>query len=91
MSILIKNGRVIDPKNNIDAILDILVVNGKIAELNKNLDSKKAKQIIDAAKKIVMPGIIDLQLNLFIQNCFSSNGLTFNVCEIVTKLVRFRL
>ena len=64
MSILIKNGRVIDPKNNIDAILDILVVNGKIAELNKNLDSKKAKKIIDAAKKIVMPGIIDLQLNL---------------------------
>ena len=32
-----------------------------------------------------------LQLNLFIQNCLSSNGLTFNVCEIVTKLVRFRL
>jgi predicted amidohydrolase len=34
MSILIKNGRVIDPKNNVDAILDILVVNGKIADLN---------------------------------------------------------
>ena len=64
MSILIKNGRVIDPKNNVDAILDILVVNGKIADLNKNLDLKKAKQIIDASKKIVMPGIIDLQLNL---------------------------
>ncbi len=64
MSILIKNGRVIDPKNNVDAILDILVVNGKIADLNKNLDPKKAKQIIDASKKIVMPGIIDLQLNL---------------------------
>jgi dihydroorotase len=64
MSILIKNGRVIDPKNNIDSILDILVVNGKITELNKNLDSKKANQIIDASKKIVMPGIIDLQLNL---------------------------
>ena len=64
MSILIKNGRVIDPKNNVDSILDILVVNGKITELNKNLDSKKANQIIDASKKIVMPGIIDLQLNL---------------------------
>ena len=64
MSILIKNGRVIDPKNNVDAILDILVINGKIADLNKNLDPKKAKQIIDASKKIVMPGIIDLQLNL---------------------------
>jgi dihydroorotase len=64
MSILIKNGRVIDPKNNVDAILDILVENGKIADLNKNLDPKKAKKTIDASKKIVMPGIIDLQLNL---------------------------
>ena len=64
MSILIKNGRVIDPKNNIDADLDILIVDGKISELNKNLDPKKATQIIDASKKIVMPGIIDLQLNL---------------------------
>ncbi len=64
MSILIKNGRVIDPKNNIDADLDILIADGKISELNKNLDPKKATQIIDASKKIVMPGIIDLQLNL---------------------------
>ena len=34
MSILIKNGRVIDPKNNIDANLDVLIANGKISELN---------------------------------------------------------
>ena len=64
MSILIKNGRVIDPKNNIDANLDVLIADGKISELNKNVDPKKATQIIDASKKIVMPGIIDLQLNL---------------------------
>ena len=47
MNILIKNGRVIDPKNNIDTNLDVLIANGKIAELNKNIDPKKAKQIID--------------------------------------------
>ncbi len=64
MSILIKNGRVIDPQNNIDAKLDILVVDGKITELDKNLDAKKATQTIDASKKFVIPGIIDLQLNL---------------------------
>ncbi len=64
MSILIKNGRVIDPQNNIDAKLDILVIDGKITELDKNLDAKKATQTIDASKKFVIPGIIDLQLNL---------------------------
>lgn len=51
MSILIKNGRVIDPKNSIDTNLDILITDGKISELNKNLDPKKAIQIIDASKK----------------------------------------
>ena len=64
MSILIKNGRVIDPKNKLDSIQDVLIVNGKIAKLSKNLDQKEADKIIDASKKIVMPGIIDLQLNL---------------------------
>jgi len=59
MSILIKNGRVIDPKNNIDTNLDILITDGKISELNKNLDQKKTTQIIDASKKIVMPEIIE--------------------------------
>ena len=51
MSILIKNGRVIDPKNKIDANLDVLILDGKIAELNKNIDIKKATKIIDASKK----------------------------------------
>lgn len=63
MNYLIKNGRVIDPANNIDDALDVLVVNGKISELNKNLNNKQAR-IIDANGNIVSPGLIDMHTHL---------------------------
>ena len=63
MKILIKNGRVVDPANNIDGIYDILVENDKISEVAKNITAS-ADNIIDAADKIVMPGIVDMHVHL---------------------------
>ncbi len=63
MKILIKNGHVIDPVNNIDGIYDILVENDKISEVAKNITTS-ADNIIDAADKIVMPGIVDMHVHL---------------------------
>jgi dihydroorotase len=63
MSLLIKNGHVVDPKNNIDEILDIFVENGKIQAVGKNL-SQEAGRVIDASGYIVTPGLIDLQVHL---------------------------
>jgi dihydroorotase len=63
MKILIKNGRVVDPANNIDGIYDILVENDKISEVTKNITTS-ADNIIDAADKIVMPGIVDMHVHL---------------------------
>lgn len=63
--ILIKNGRVIDPTNKIDAVLDILVENGKIIEIGKELRTpNSAIRIIDASGKIVVPGLIDMHVHL---------------------------
>jgi dihydroorotase len=64
MNILIKNGRVIDPKNNIDSQLDVFVVAGKIAALGKAPDSFVADQTIDATSLIVCPGLVDLSARL---------------------------
>jgi len=61
--ILIKNGRVIDPANKIDACLDILIENSKICKVGKNIKNQ-AEKIIDATDKIVMPGIVDMHVHL---------------------------
>ncbi len=63
MTILIKNGRVIDPASNSDSKQDVLLKNGKIAKLAKNI-SEKADQTIDAIGKIIMPGIVDMHVHL---------------------------
>lgn len=61
--ILIKNGRIIDPANNIDAELDLLVEDGKIAEIGKSIESKGA-ETIDAAGLLVTPGLVDIHVHL---------------------------
>lgn len=63
MKILIKNGRVIDPANNIDGVLDILVENLKVSRVAKDIKAD-AEKIIDAAGKIVIPGLVDMHVHL---------------------------
>ncbi len=62
MSILIKGGRVIDPANGRDDIMDLLVEDGKIVKVEKNIECE-AERIIDASGKWVMPGLIDLHVH----------------------------
>lgn len=63
MSILIKGGRVIDPVNKIDAVMDVLIEGDKISKVAKNIKSQ-AEAVIDAADKIIIPGIIDIHVHL---------------------------
>ena len=62
MRILIKNGRVIDPDSRLDEICDILIENGQIAKVEKELSDNAAK-IIDAEGCYVMPGLIDMHVH----------------------------
>lgn len=64
MKIHIKNGRVIDPKNNIDSQLDIFIAAGKILALGKSPDGFIANQTIDASNLIICPGLVDLSARL---------------------------
>ncbi|MFA5422666.1 MAG: dihydroorotase [Phycisphaerae bacterium] len=59
--ILIKNGRVIDPANGLDEKCDVLISGDKISEIG-HID-KKAGQVIDAAGKLVTPGLIDIHVH----------------------------
>ncbi len=63
MKVLIKNGRVIDPANNIDAVQDILIEDGRISQLTAGIDAKDA-EVIDASGFLVTPGLIDIHTHL---------------------------
>ena len=63
--ILIKNGHVIDAKNNINKIIDIAIVDNKIALIEKNISNELANRIIDANGLYVSPGLIDIHSHNF--------------------------
>jgi dihydroorotase len=63
MSLMIKNGRVLDPASNTDRIADIYVEKGLIREIGEHLQAK-AETTVDATGKYVMPGFIDLHVHL---------------------------
>jgi dihydroorotase len=63
--ILIKNGHVIDAKNNINKIIDIGIIENKIAIIQKNISVKSALKTIDANGLYVSPGLIDIHSHNF--------------------------
>lgn len=63
--VLIRNGRVIDPANNLDKVCDVLILDGNVAEIGR-LDGAVAKsvdRVIDATGKLVTPGLIDIHVH----------------------------
>jgi dihydroorotase len=63
MSLLIANGRVIDPALGVDAVQDVLVEDGVIRRVGESLAAPEAK-VIDATGKVVCPGFIDIHVHL---------------------------
>lgn len=63
MNLLIKGGRVIDPSQNIDDTLDIMVKDGVIKELGRDLNGSGC-EVIAADGLIVSPGLIDMHVHL---------------------------
>lgn len=65
MDLIVKDGRIIDPAKRINKKLDLLIENGKISKLSPKIIPKKSNvKIIDAAGKVVVPGIIDMHTHL---------------------------
>ncbi len=63
MSILIKNGRVLDPDTQTDKVCDVFIQEDKIKEVGEKLKVKAAR-VIDAKGCFVMPGLIDIHVHL---------------------------
>ena len=65
VDILIKGGHVIDPKNKIDAKMDVAIADGKILRVAPSISAGGAKKVIDATGLYVTPGIIDMHVHVF--------------------------
>jgi dihydroorotase len=63
MKLLIKNGHIIDVKSNLDEVLDLLVVDGKISEIAKGI-KEDGCEFINAKGKYVLPGLVDAHCHL---------------------------
>ena len=63
MKLIIKAGRVIDPANGLDAVRDILVEDGVIVQVAESVSAEDAESV-DAAGKLVVPGLIDIHTHL---------------------------
>ena len=58
--LVITGGRVIDPVNNLDEVLDVVIRESRIRAVGTNLDISNASKIFNAKGKLVVPGLIDI-------------------------------
>jgi dihydroorotase len=64
VSLLIRNGRVVDPASGTDAQQDVWIVDGRIHKVGSRLKAPAGIETVDAAGKVVCPGFIDIHVHL---------------------------
>lgn len=63
--VVLKNGHVIDPKNNVNESRDVAITDGKIAAVERNIPASTARQVVDVAGLYVTPGIVDIHVHVY--------------------------
>jgi dihydroorotase len=62
---VLRGGRVLDPAQNIDGVMDIGIAAGRIAEIGPSLPTEGVRRVIDARGKLVTPGLIDIHVHVY--------------------------
>jgi dihydroorotase len=63
--LLLKGGHLVDPKNNISAVRDIAVADGKVAAVAANINPADALKVVDASGLYVTPGLVDIHVHIY--------------------------
>jgi dihydroorotase len=87
--LIVQHGHVIDPKNGIDGVADVAVLDGKIAKVAKSIAASEAVKAVDATGLYVTPGLIDIHAHVYAgtgernsyagDNSLYPDGYTFRV------------
>ncbi|MBB4635133.1 dihydroorotase [Longimicrobium terrae] len=62
--VLIRGGRVVDPSQRMDAVADVLLVDGRVARVGQGIDAPEGAETIDASGLVVTPGLVDVHVHL---------------------------
>ena len=87
--LLLQGGRVIDPAIGRDGLADVAIAEGKIAALAERIPAATARQVIDVAGKLVLPGLIDTHAHVYqhVTGRFGLNPDLVGVGSGITTLV----
>ena len=87
--LLIRGGRVVDPKNGVDAVRDVAIKDAKIAAVAPSIDPARARKVAEANGLYVVPGLIDIHAHVYTgtgeqrsyagDNSVYPDGFTFRV------------
>ena len=65
IDLLLKGGHVVDPRNQIDARMDVAIAKGKILQVAPDILALRAKNVIDVNGLYVTPGLIDMHVHAY--------------------------
>src|SRR5882757_8091534 len=63
--LLIKGARVVDPAQKLDGKRDIAFSGGKVAKIAAMIEPREAASVVDATRKLVLPGLIDFHTHVY--------------------------
>lgn len=63
--LLIKGGRVLDPRAGLDAVRDVAIKDGRIAAVATGIPAARALKAVDATGLVVTPGLVDIHVHVF--------------------------
>ena len=64
MKVILKNGRILDPSQNLDMIGSVSIINDQIREIGANIDESDADEIYDCEDAWICPGLVDIHVHL---------------------------
>ncbi|MEE2872402.1 MAG: amidohydrolase/deacetylase family metallohydrolase [Candidatus Latescibacterota bacterium] len=62
---LLKGGHLIDPKNNVNAPMDLAITDGKIAAIDQDIPANQAQQVLDVTGLYITPGLVDIHTHMY--------------------------
>jgi len=63
VKLLVQGGRLVDPSQDLDGFLDVLIEDGVVSKVGESLSAKGA-EVLDASGTVVAPGLIDIHVHL---------------------------